>query len=520
MYLHEIRSPYTVSGRSRSGIKIGRRQWSETRYLLVHPISPRNISHSTFTATDSFTLKREAGTQALIPTMTAHLEEDWTYIDQITSPVGTTTTEGNSHESSTYTVTADLLIPGRGEPIKNAGLVIEDKKIKHVGLNADLAKSFSHVKTTHVKILMPGMWDCHVHLMGEHKVSSDAFIDAWKNPVLAGARSARDVMLLLDAGFTSVREMAGYGLQLDQAIQEGSLVGPKIYSSNCIISCTGGHADFHDTPMDWCQDMQKHGAPFCVADGPDECMKAVRQQLRAGADVIKICGSGGVGSERDNPMDQQFTSAEMEAMVEVATQAQRIVGAHCHGKGGIDAALRAGVKTIEHGSYLDEESADLMIKKDAILVATRLIVENGLKLRHFFSPSGYAKLEAVAKAQEHAMRVAVKKGVRMAIGTDTGVSMPNSIATQGLNGKELFYHVRAGMTPLQAIEAATANGPLTLGPRAPKAGLLREGYDADFIALDENPLEDIKVLIGGKHVTHVWRQGKCYKWPGHPVSII
>jgi imidazolonepropionase-like amidohydrolase len=352
--------------------------------------------------------------------MTAHLEEDWTYIDQITSPVGTTTTEGNSHESSTYTVTADLLIPGRGEPIKNAGLVIEDKKIKHVGLNADLAKSFSHVKTTHVKILMPGMWDCHVHLMGEHKVSSDAFIDAWKNPVLAGARSARDVMLLLDAGFTSVREMAGYGLQLDQAIQEGSLVGPKIYSSNCIISCTGGHADFHDTPMDWCQDMQKHCAPFCVADGPDECMKAVRQQLRAGADVIKICGSGGVGSERDNPMDQQFTSAEMEAMVEVATQAQRIVGAHCHGKGGIDAALRAGVKTIEHGSYLDEESADLMIKKDAILVATRLIVENGLKLRHFFSPSGYAKLEAVAKAQEHAMRVAVKKGVRMAIGTDTG----------------------------------------------------------------------------------------------------
>ena len=118
------------------------------------------------------------------------------------------------------------------------------------------------------------------------------------------------------------------------------------------------------------------------------------------------------------------------------------------------------------------------------------------------------------------MRIAVKKGVRMATGTDTGVSMPNSIATQGLNGKELLYYVRAGMTPLQAIEAATANGPLTLGPRAPKAGLLKEGYDADFIGLDANPLDDIKVLIGSRHVTHVWRQGVCYKWPGHPINII
>jgi imidazolonepropionase-like amidohydrolase len=452
-------------------------------------------------------------------TMSANIQDDWTYVGNDT-PTTKATLRDTPAQEETYAVTADLLIPGRGTPIENAGIVVSGKKIKHVCLIKDLTTSFGHLKTTHVKVLMPGMWDCHVHLMGLHKVSSDAFIDAYKSPVLTGARSARDVMLLLDAGFTSVREMAGYGLQLDQAIQEGSLVGPKIYSSNCIISTTGGHADFHDTPLDWCQDMQRHGAPFCVADGPDECMKAVRLQLRAGADVIKICGSGGVGSERDNPVDQQFTSAEMEAMVLVAGQAQRIVGAHCHGKAGIDAALRAGVKTIEHGSYLDEESADLMKEKGAVLVSTRLIVENALKLKDFLSPAGYAKIEAVAIAQEKAMRIAVKKGVTMATGTDTGVSMPNSIATHGLNGKELFYHVRAGMSPLQAIEAATANGPLTLGPRAPKAGLLKEDYDADFIALDENPLDDIKVLIGGKHVSHVWRQGVCYKSPGHPVSII
>jgi imidazolonepropionase-like amidohydrolase len=451
--------------------------------------------------------------------MTTDIHEDWTHVDDDT-PTREATHRQTTSQDEAYAVTADILIPGQGNPIENAGIVISGTKIEHVCLIKDLVRSFGHLKTTHVKVLMPGMWDCHVHLMGLHKVSSDAFIDSYNSQVLSGARSARDVMLLLDAGFTSVREMAGYGLQLDQAIKEGSLVGPKIYSSNCIISTTGGHADFHDTPLDWCQDMQKHGAPFCVADGPAECMKAVRLQLRAGADVIKICGSGGVGSERDNPVDQQFTSAEMEAMVEVATQAQRIVGAHCHGKAGIIAALNAGVKTIEHGSYLDEESADLMRQKDAILVSTRLIVENGLKLKDFLSPAGYAKLEAVAIAQEKAMKIAVRKGVKMAIGTDTGVSMPNSIATHGLNGKELVYHVRAGMSPLQAIEAATAHGPLTLGPQAPKAGVLKEGYDADFIALDENPLEDIKVIVGGKHVTHVWRQGICYKWPGHPVSII
>lgn len=159
-------------------------------------------------------------------------------------------------------------------------------------------------------------------------------------------------------------------------------------------------------------------------------------------------------------------------------------------------------------------------QKDAILVSTRLIVENGLKLKEFFSPSGYAKLEAVAKAQEKAMRIAVRKGVNTATGTDTGVRMPNSIATQGLNGKEIVYHVHAGMSPLQAIEAATANGPLTLGPKGPKAGMLKEGYDADIIALDQSPLEGIKVIVGGKHVTHVWRQGVCYKSPEKDDAVV
>lgn len=272
----------------------------------------------------------------------------------------------------------------------------------------------------------------------------------------------------------------------------------------------------------WFEDACAHGMPMANADGVPECLKAVRMQLRAGANVIKICGSGGVGSERDNPVDQQFSDEEMKAMVDEAARAQRIIGAHCHGKPGIMAALKAGVKTIEHGSYLDEEAADLMKEKGAVLVATRLIVENGLVLgKEFFSPAGYAKLEAVANAQRNAMQIAIKKGVMCATGTDScGSIVGSKLVKQGLNGKELYYHVEAGMTPLQAIEAATANGPLTLGPQAPKAGQLKEGFDADFIGLDENPLDDIRVLGGPKHVTHVWRRGKCYKSPGHPVSSL
>ena len=286
------------------------------------------------------------------------------------------------------------------------------------------------------------------------------------------------------------------------------------------ISPTGGHADLHTVHKPWFDDACAHGMPMATADGIPECLKVVRMQLRAGAKVIKICGSGGVGSERDNPVDQQFSDEEIKAMVEEAARAQRIVGAHCHGKPGIMAALNAGVKTIEHGSYLDEEAVDLMKEKGAILVTTRLIVENGLALgTDFLTPVGYAKLEAVAKAQWHAMQLAIEKGVTCAIGTDSCGTVPGSkLVRQGLNGKELYCHVKAGMTPLQAIEAATANAPLTLGPQAPKAGQLKEGFDADFIGLDENPLNDITVLSGPTHVTHVWRQGKCYKSPGHPVS--
>ena len=427
-------------------------------------------------------------------------------------------------KKESFIVESDLLVPGRGDPIRNGSIVVEGSKIKKVGTTDDLAQEFSHLPKYKVKILMPGMWDCHIHFIGVQKVAWDAILESTLKPALVGARSAPDLIRLLDAGFTSVREMAGYGIDLDQAIEEGSLVGPKIYSSHAIISPTGGHADLHPIPKPWVDDLCHHGSPFVTADGVADCLKAVRMQLRVGARVIKICASGGVGSELDNPIDQQFSDEEIKAMVDEAARAERIIGAHCHGLAGIKAALNAGVKTIEHGSYLDEQTAELMIEKDAILVATRLIVANGLHSKEYFSPLGWQKLQATATAQWNAMQIAIKKGVRCAIGTDSaGTLVPgnplSSLVRQGLNAKELYYHVKAGMSPLQAIEAATANGPLTLGPQAPKSGQLKEGYDADFIGVSENPLDDIRVLIGPENISHVWRQGKCYKSPGKPVCL-
>ncbi|KAG8628698.1 hypothetical protein KVT40_002563 [Elsinoe batatas] len=432
-----------------------------------------------------------------------------------------------------FIVTADTLIPGRGSPIHSAAIVIKGSTITHVGpantilsqLSPDPSRpicSFhdTGLPTTHVRTLLPGMWDCHVHLMGIHKVTSSDIVNSHLSPVLTGARSARDVMLLLNAGFTSVREMGGYGIQLDAAIEEGSLVGPKIYSANCIISQTGGHADAHDMPLDWFHDATEHGLPCYTADGVAECVKAVRMQLRAGAKVIKICGSGGVGSERDNPVDQQFRDDEIAAIVEEAERAQRVVGAHCHGKKGIMASLRNGVRTIEHGSYIDQEAADLMLEKDAMLVATRLIIEDGLRLgRDMFSPVGYEKLKVTAKAHWQAYQLAIKAGVKCALGTDTGVSIPGGIS-QGRNALELVYAVKAGMSNLQALEMATANGPDTLGPQAPKSGQIKAGYDADFIGVDGDVLSDISILADVEKIKYVWRGGRNYKAPCKPVSII
>jgi imidazolonepropionase-like amidohydrolase len=356
---------------------------------------------------------------------------------------------------------------------------------------------------------MPGMWDCHGHFLGTRTFDLAQLV--LEPLALRGARSARDLRAALDAGVTSVREVGGLGIYLARAVAEGVLEGPAIYAAGAILSTTGGHGDLHSYPLDWMDDWGREAGTMRLADGPDECVKAVREQLRRNAKVIKVCASGGVLSEVDDPIHQQFTLAELRAIVEVAGLADRVVAAHCHGKPGIMAALRAGVRTIEHGTYLDDEGCDAMRESGAILVPTRTIIEDILASKDGVPDYAVVKLEAIADIHAQAVTRAYEHGVTIAMGTDIALTGPDRPNAWGQNGAEPGYLVKLGMTPLEAIEATTATGPFTLGPQAPRSGQLAEGYDADVITLDADPLADIGVLADPDRITGVWTRGRRVK---------
>src|SRR6202050_1387531 len=405
-------------------------------------------------------------------------------------------------------IEAELLIPGEGPPIRDGVVLLDGPRISYAG-PAALAPSSPGACVVSVTTVMPGMWDCHGHLVGAR--SMDLNLVALEPAAVRAARCARDLRAALDAGVTSVREVGGLGVYLARVVAEGVLDGPVIYAAGSILSTTGGHGDLHAFPLHWIEDLGRTAGGGRLADGPDDCAKAVREQLRRNAKVIKVCASGGVLSEVDDPIHQQFTAAELRAIVEVAGLADRVVAAHCHGKPGIMAALRAGVRTIEHGTYLDEECCDAMRESGAILVPTRTIVEDILRFKEQVPAYAVAKLEAIADIHAQAVALAYTSGVTIAMGTDIAMTGPDRPNAWGQNGGELGYLVKLGMTPLEAIEAATATGPLTLGPQAARSGRLVEGYDADVITLDADPLADIGVLADPDHVTAVWATGRQVK---------
>ncbi|UKZ73725.1 hypothetical protein TrVFT333_001375 [Trichoderma virens FT-333] len=330
---------------------------------------------------------------------------------------------------------------------------------------------------------------------------------------LGGAVTVDDLKTTLMAGYTSVRELGGYGGDLWPAVENGPLIGPNIYSAIAPLSITGGHGDDHASPISTVMAaMNCGGSPIGVCDGVDDCVKTVRKMVRRGARCIKVCSSGGVGSLNDDPEDRQFSDEELKAMVEEAARSRRAVAAHAIGKAGILAALRAGVKSIEHGMYMDEEVADLMLEKDAIFVPTQHIVR--ILARDYsdqLPPPVKRKLLGIYDKSKDAYRLAIKKGVKVALGTDMTSSARTSALSHGNNAHELVYAVELGMTPLQAIECATANGPETLGGMAPLSGQLKVGYDADIIAVAANPLDDVRVLTNTNNITHVWKGGKLFK---------
>ena len=403
-------------------------------------------------------------------------------------------------------VDADLLIPGEGAPIANASVVFDGPTITYVGATSAAPEAPDVVQ---VPVVMPGLWDCHGHFMGVRTLD---LADAVRVPVeVRAARAAKDAERVLQAGFTSIREAGGLGVHLAHVIDEGLLAGPAIYGPGAILSTTGGHGDLHSLPLPWVMDACERGTDFELCDGVPECLRAVRKQLRMGARVIKICASGGVLSEIDDPIHQQFSDDELRAIVEEAGRADRVVMAHCHGKPGIMAALRAGCHTIEHGTFLDEEAAAAMREQGAVLVPTRFIVERMLAAKDQVPDYAWPKLVAIADRHRDAIALAYEAGVKIALGTDIATSGPTTVDPWGDNGEELEHLVMAGLSPLDAIAAGTSVAPSTLGPQAPLSGRLAEGYDADVIAVAANPLDDIAVLGRPHQVTHVWKAGHQVK---------
>ena len=407
-------------------------------------------------------------------------------------------------------IDAALLIPGRGAPVRDASVAIEGPRIAYAGTAASAPADVRNAtERTRVAVVMPGLWDCHAHLMGVRDLNLERVVTT-AQAVLA-ARAVKDAEAALQAGFTSIREVGGFGVYLAQVVSEGIVAGPTIYAAGSILSQTGGHGDLHSFPLATVLDHSRSGGVLQLCDGVAECIKAVRLQLRKGARLIKVCASGGVLSELDHPVHQQFRDDELKAIVDEAGRADRIVAAHCHGKPGIMAALRAGCRTIEHGSFLDEEAAAAMKEAGAILVPTRFIVERMIASIDKVPPYAQPKIRSVADSHRAAIGLAYRAGVRIALGTDIVTSGRDSVVPWGANGEELGHLVAAGLPASAAIEAATANGPLTLGPQAPRSGLLQADHDADVIALDADPLGDISVLGDPTHVTHVWKAGRLMK---------
>ena len=407
-------------------------------------------------------------------------------------------------------IEADVLIPGRGEPIRNGCVIFDGPRIAYAGTREGAPPPRPGEAVLGVPAVMPGLWDVHGHFSG---VRSANFEELAHTPVgVLAARAAQDAEVGLAAGITSVRELTGLGVHLARLVDEGTLNGPHIYAAGAALTQTGGHGDLHGFPLDFVRSLAVAASSASLCDGVGECLRGVRMQLRAGAKVIKVLASGGVASVLDDPRHAQFSPDELEAIVGEAARAGRAVAAHCHGKAGVLAAVQAGCLTIEHGSFLDEESAEAMRAKGAILVPTRFILQGLVSHAEEAGVADYAFRKAIGvnERNQQALRIALKAGQTIAAGSDN-YSAAGSPLGWGKNATEVVRLAEAGMTPLQAIEAGTANGPKTLGAQAPRSGVLREGYDADVLALAADPTRDIRVLGSPENIRKIWRSGALVK---------
>jgi len=353
------------------------------------------------------------------------------------------------------------------------------------------------------KTVMPGLIDCHVHLEGQFSKNSTTEQFTLTDADIA-FNSAVNAKKTLMAGFTTVRDLGGSGvnISLRKAVQKGLVDGPRIITAGRAISASGGHMDnsvgFRNDAFD-----HKLGPDDGVADGRDELIKAVRLQFKRGSDVIKIASTGGVLDLSEDGSGAQFSIDEIKAVVETAKDYGLKVACHAHGAEGIRRAILGGVTSIEHGTFMDDEDMRLAKQYGTYYVPTIIAgksVADSAKIPGFFPSVIARKASEIGPQIQSTFGKAYKAGVKIAFGTDAGVY------AHGKNALEFQYMVEAGMPPMEAIKAATTSAADLLGITA-KTGSISKGKFADVVAVDGDPLRDIKVM---QQMAFIMKDGKIY----------
>jgi imidazolonepropionase-like amidohydrolase len=394
-----------------------------------------------------------------------------------------------------------------GTPLPNAGVLIKENRIQAVGQANSLSLPDAPIKEIDAGggYILPGFIDTHVHLVLEGFNLARDMVTPFS---LRFYNSVEYMRRTLEAGITSVRDAAGADAGMKQAVEAGVVPGPRMQISIAGLTITGGHVDY------WMRSGNEFhllpaypGFPDGRCDGVDGVRQKVREVLRAGAEVIKICATGGVLSPTDHPEFTQFSPEELDVIVrEAAYRRGTKVMAHAQGSEGIKNAVRAGVHSIEHGIYLDDEAVELMLKQGTFLVPTLLAPVAVLEIGEKGGMSEHAirKAREVVEAHRESVSRAHKAGVKIAMGTDAGV-MPH-----GTNLRELGLMVGVGMTPMETIVATTKIAAECLGWQN-QVGTVQAGKLADIVIAKTDPIQDIRSLENTDNVLLVMKDGRIVK---------
>ncbi len=384
-----------------------------------------------------------------------------------------------------------------GQMIANAVILIEGERIIAIGPKVVVPENAEVIDLKTMTVL-PGLIDCHTHLTFAPGVGGvSGLTQSIPRQALIGAKNAR---ITLQAGFTTVRNVGASGysdIALRDAINAGDVPGPRIVASGPSLGITGGHCDENYLPWEF------HHKAEGVADGVENVMAKTREVIKYGANVIKFCSTGGVLSLGDDPKAAEFTFEEMKTIVSEAHRLGRKVAAHAHGGEGLKQAVLAGVDSIEHGTYIDDEGIKLMKEKGTYLVPTIYLTEWFMENYEKLSLPAQiiAKAKEVMPAMKKNLTHAIQQGVPVAFGTDAAVY------PHGLNAREFAVLVRMGLTPLQAIQTATVHASKLIG-HDDRLGAVEVGKLADLIAVEGDPTKDVTTL---ERVKFVMKGGAVFK---------